>query len=82
MVPPQPIPTDDLEAVARGLAGGQRQTEVAEMFGWTKFRVRRCLQAMRTDLAKIKGDPRWLETAFHGPVKVALEWLKTHEAHD
>lgn len=74
-MPPERIPQADLAAVAKGLIEGQRQTEVAESLGWTKFRVQRCLLAMRNDLTSALTDPTWLKTAEHGPVKVAREWL-------
>jgi hypothetical protein len=73
-MPPERIPRADLAAVAKGLLEGQRQTQVAESLGWTKFRVQRCLLAMRSDLARALTDPAWLDTAEHGPVKVAREW--------
>lgn len=73
--PPQ-IPAEDLEKVARGLAAGRRQAQIAEEHGWTPSRVTRCLNHMRNALVSNGGDATWLDTRKRSPGEVAQEWLR------
>lgn len=81
-MPPERIPHEDLAKVAQGLVRGERQTQIGADLGWTKFRVNRCLLAMRNEVARAKSDPSWMSTVTHGPVKVALEWIQLQPKKD
>lgn len=81
MGPPQ-IPPSDLEKVARGLAAGRRQAQIATDHGWTPSRVTRCLNLMREALVKTSADVVWLDTRARSAGEVAREWLKHFATED
>ena len=74
-MPKAPIPREDLEVVARGIAAGRRQIFLAQEHGWSKARVNRCVSQMRTEVA-VKRGPEWLDVQAKSFTEVALEWLK------
>jgi hypothetical protein len=73
--PPQ-IPVGDLEKVARGLAAGRRQRQIAEEEGWTPAKVTRCLNHMRDAIVANGADASWLDTRQKSSGEVAQEWLR------
>lgn len=74
-MPRAPLPREDLEVVARGLAAGRRQIFIAEEHGWSKARVNRIVSQLRTEVASKRG-PDWLDVLAKSFTEVALEWLR------
>jgi len=77
-VAPPRVPDADLELVARAVETGRHQNKVAADLGWTTSRVKRCLQIIRTLVAKEHGVI-WLDTSERSAVEVARQWLKMRE---
>lgn len=77
MAPRPAVPREDLVLVARAIAAGRRQTQVALEQGWHKQRVQRCCALLRTEVAAEKG-PDWLDGAQRSVTVVAQEWLRLH----
>lgn len=72
------VTAEDLERVARAIAVGWSQRQVAAQLGWSKARVQRCVASLRTDVAKER-DSGWLDAGVHPVVEVAQEWLRISE---
>lgn len=80
LVAPRPaVPHEDLELVARALAAGRRQTQIAEEKGWHKQRVQRCVALLRQDVA-LESGRTWLDTNQRTPTEVAQKWLRLRES--
>ncbi len=74
MAPRPAIPREDLDVVARAIAAGRRQTQIAVEQGWHKQRVQRCCAVLRTEVAAKLG-PEWLDGAERSVTLVAQQWL-------
>ena len=75
MAPRPAIPREDLEVVARAVAAGRRQTQIALEQGWHKQRVQRCCAVLRTEVAAELG-PGWLDGSERSITVVAQQWLQ------
>ena len=78
MAPRPAVPREDLVLVARAVAAGRRQTQIALEQGWHKQRVQRCCALLRTEVAAELG-PVWLDGSQRSVTVVAQEWLRLHE---
>lgn len=78
-VAPRPaVPRSDLELVARALASGRRQTQIAVEQGWHKQKVQRCVAQLRQEVA-LESGRAWLDTTQRTATEVAQEWLRLQE---
>ncbi|HEY8377969.1 MAG TPA: hypothetical protein VIK91_15840 [Nannocystis sp.] len=79
MAPRPAVPRTDLERVARALASGRRQTQIAAELGWHKQKVQRCVALLRQEVA-LESGRAWLDSTQRTAAEVAHEWLRLQEA--